>query len=453
MFPKQPTLSGVPASPVVPRSMSEYGSGTAAAAETADELDSLAERPELTRRAAQLRSLAVGLRDSDEARAWRDVPLHTAFANLAFTTETRTATPLRWLHMVRAAAVFLPLLVSWLGIHGAVDAYRERLAADPDQGAQTFFREWLSGFDGELWLSFDRMAAIVVGSIAVLIAVAVTVEWLQRRANSEALKTETELRERLDAVLTEAALHLRVSPLGTPEDAERQLEQMVSRSADLLEALLETVKAVQGDLTGLVASSSEFRTVVGSLDAGAKAIAATTAELDATIAREQTRAVQVLGDAGIAAAAEIASATAGLRAGMADQQDRTVDMLARIGDTVMEAVGQGERHRDAIGLLMRDNREEDAHALAEAIAQRQGELAEELKRAGEVIAETLTDAVEVGVDPILVKRIDAAEQVDRQLNTAVDELAQSVHHLGKVLRSLLPHLPVSRSPRGRWLRR
>lgn len=42
--------------------------------------------------------------------------------------------------LLRAALIFLPLLVSWLGIHGAVDAYRARLGIDPDQSAQTVFR-------------------------------------------------------------------------------------------------------------------------------------------------------------------------------------------------------------------------------------------------------------------------------------------------------------------------
>lgn len=445
MFPTQQSKVLTPV-PDPPRPMSEYGPGTKAARETARELKDFAKRPDLTRRAGQLRSLAAALRDPDEARLWREVPLHTAFAGLAFEPEVRTAAPLQWLHMLRAAVIFLPLLVSWWGIHGAVAAYRERLAADPDQSAQTFFREWLGGFGGELWLSFDRMAAIVVAAIVGLIAVSVAVEWLQRRANAEAVDAETELREDFDAALTEAALHLRATPVGTPEDAERQLEQLVRRSDDLIEALLDTVRSVQGELAGLTASSGEFRTVITGLEDGAKAVAAATAKLDATVASEQTRAVQAFHDAGVAAAGEIAAATADLRTGMADQQDRAARILAQVGDAVTEAVAQGERNRDTIGLLMRDNREEDARALAEAIAQRQGELADELKRAGEAIAATLTDAVEVGVDPLLVKRIDAVEQTNRQLNTAVAGLAQSVRDLGGALRTSMPNLPVPQPP-------
>ncbi|WP_026924577.1 hypothetical protein [Glycomyces arizonensis] len=424
------------------RTMSEYGPGTKAAKETAEALDNLVDRPDPVRRAGQLRSLAAGLRDPDEARLWREVPLHTAFGDLTFESATRTAAPLQWLHMLRAAFIFLPLLVSWWGIHGAVAAYRERLADNPDQSAQTFFREWLGGFGGELWLSFDRMAMVVVISIVGLIAVSVGIEWLQQRKGNEAL----ELRERLDEALTEAALHLRATPVGTPEDAERQLEQLVRRSDDLIEALLDTARSVQGELSGLTASSGEFRTVITGLEDGAKAVAAATAKLDATVAQEQTRAVQAFHDAGVAAAGEIAAATADLRTGMADQQDRAARILAQVGDAVTEAVAQGERNRDTIGLLMRDNREEDARALAEAIAQRQGELADELKRAGEAIAATLTHAVEVGVDPLLVKRIDAVEQTNRQLNTAVAGLAQSVRDLGGALRTSMPNLPVPQPP-------
>lgn len=453
-FPIRQAPAPAPAPPPAPhRPISEYGPGTDEAEKTAATLESLAERPETAGRESQLRSLAGALRDPDEARGWREIPLHAAFANLAFTAETRTAAPLRWLHMARAAAVFLPLLVSWLGIHGAVDAYRERLAADPDQGAQTFFREWLGGFDGDLWLSFDRMAAIVVASIAVLIAVAVAVEWLQRQENDQALATETELRDRLDAALTEAALHLRLGPAGTPEDAERQLKQIVARSADLIEALLETVESVRGELTGLEASTGEFRTVIAGLQNGAKEMAAATAELDATVAAERTRAVDAFATAGNAVAAQIAAAADDLQTGMADQQQRAMEMLAQVGQAVTEAVGEGERHRDAIGLLMRDNREDDARALAEAITSRQGELADELRKAGEDIAQRIAEPVSLEVDPALRQQLDAAQQTNLQLHTALEGLAQSVEHLGRALGASLPHLPQPRSPRGRWFRR
>ncbi len=451
---RQAPAPAAPAPPPGPhRPMSEYGPGTDEAEKTAATLDSLAERPELTGRESQLRSLATALRDPDEARGWREIPLHAAFANLAFTAPSPRTAPLQWLQLVRAAAVFLPLLVSWLGIHGAVDAYRERLAADPDQGAQTFFREWLGGFGGDLWLSFDRMAAIVVASIAVLIAVAVAVEWLQRREDEKSLETETELRDRLDAALTEAALHLRLGPVGTPEDAERQLKQIAARSADLIEALLETVNAVQGELAGLESSTGEFRAVITGLENGAREIAAAATGLDATVAAEQARAVDAFAAAGTAVAAEITGAAGDLQAGLDRQQQRTMEMFTQVGQAVTEAVGQGERHRDAIGLLMRDNREDDARALAEAIAQRQSELADELRKAGEDIAQQIAEPVSVEVDPALRQQLDAVRQTNLQLHTALEGLAQSVDHLGKALSTPLPHLPAPRPSRGRWFRR
>ncbi|THV43280.1 hypothetical protein [Glycomyces buryatensis] len=442
-FPNAPAVKAAP-TPSPPRPMSEYGPGTAAAKVTAKKLEDLATRGDHAERGRQLRSLAAALRDPDEALLWREVPLHDAFAGLEFEPEPRSRSRLlQPLHMLRGAVIFLPLLVSWWGIHGAVSAYGQRLAADPDQGAQTFFREWLGGFGGDLWLSFDRMAAVIVGCVLALIAVSIASEWLQRRAIGE----EAELRGRFDYALTEAALHLRAAPGATTEDAERQLKEMVSRSADLIQALLDAVNAVQGELSELEASSGEFRTVITGLEGGARSIAAATHKLDTTVSNEQNRAAQAFHDAGTAAAAEIAAAADGLRTGIAEQQDQASQVLTQVGAAVTEAVGQGERHRDALGRIMRDGRDEDARALAEAIAQRQGQLADELRRAGEDIAAKLTGAVEIEVDQRLRAQLDAIGQTNRQLNIAVDALAQSVHHLGQTLGQTNLPVPVQEPPK------
>ncbi|HEX2145831.1 MAG TPA: hypothetical protein VHG10_15140 [Glycomyces sp.] len=450
MFPNQhAAITTTPPPPPMP--MSKYGPGTDAADATAKELEVLAAHGELAGRARQLRSLAASLRDPDEAHGWRNIPVHAAFANLSLDPDVRTRdTVLQWLYMLRAAVVFLPLLVSWLGIHGAVDAYRERLAADADLGAQTFFRDWLSGFDGELWLSFDRMAAIVVACIIALIAVSIVVEGRQRADHTRAVRAEAELRDRVDEALTEAGLHLNAIPGATGEDAERRLAEMVAHSADLIEALVDTVRGVQSELAALADSTGEFRTVVAGLDDGAREIAAATTKLDATVSAEQTQAAQAFQDAGTAVARDIATATTELRSGLADQQTAVIDDLRRVGDLVIEAVGQGERHRDAIGRLMRDNREEDARALAEAIGQRQSALAEELRSVGEDIAAKLTDTVQVDLDPRLTHQLDAVEHSNLQLNTALGGLARSVQHLGDRIGMSPDLLPPVVQPKRSW---
>ncbi len=450
MFPGQRTATA-PAPPAPPMPMSKYGIGTDAAEATAKELEDLASREELGGRARQLRSLAAALRDPDESRGWREVPVHAAFANLALDPDVRGRDRvLQWLYMLRAAVVFLPLLVSWWGIHGAVDAYRERLAADADLGAQSFFRDWLGGFDGELWLSFDRMAAVVVACILGLIAVSIVVEGRQRAEHGRAVRAEAELRDRVDEALTESSLHLNAAPRATGEAAERQLADMVGHSADLIEALVDTVGNVQSELAALVDSTGEFRTVIAGLDDGAREIAAATTRLDATVSAEQTEAAKAFQDAGTAVARDIAAVTAELRSGAADQQHGALDVLRRVGDLVIEAVGQGERHRDALGRLMSDNREEDAQALAEAIAQRQTELAHELRRAGAEIAATLTDTVQVDVDPRLKHQLDAVERSNLQLHAALDGLARSVQYLGDHIGQSPDLLPAVVPPRRGW---
>ncbi|MCD0445244.1 hypothetical protein LO763_16640 [Glycomyces sp. A-F 0318] len=450
MFPNQRVVPA-PAAAAPPMPMSKYGPGTDAADATAKELEDLASREEFAGRARQLRSLAGALRDPDEARGWRDMPLHAVFANLPLDPGPRTrGRVLQGLYILRAAVVFLPLLVSWWGIHGAVDAYRRQLDADADLGAQSFFRDWLSGFDGELMLSFDRMAFTVVVCILVLIAVSAAVEWCQRLEHDRDARSEADLRDRVDAALTEAGLHLNAAPRATGEEAERQLAEMVAHSADLIEALVDTVRSVQADLAALADSTGEFRAVVAGLDGGAREIAAATDRLGATVGAEQSKAAQVFQDAGAAVARDIAEVAADLRTGLADQQTEAADVLRRVGDLVIEAVGQGERHRDAVGRLLRDNREEDARALAEAIAERQTELADELRRAGEAIAAKLSDTVQVDVDPRLKHQLDAVEHSNLQLHAALDGLARSVQYLGDHIGQSPGLLPAVVPPKRGW---
>jgi prefoldin subunit 5 len=458
MFPPTAAKPVPQSQPRPPRPAADYGPDTPAAKAVAKRLDKHAERGEFAGRARQLLSLAAALRDPAEARLWRGVPVHDAFAGLAPEPDTRSASVVvQALNVLRAVAVFLPLLVSWMGIHGAVAAYGEQLDSDPDQGAQAFFREWLSGFDGALWLSFDRMALIVVVCIVGLIAVSIAAESFQRFADAAADRAANGLRDQLDYDLTEAALHLRALPSDNPEDVERRLAEATTRSADLIEALHETVTAVRGELDALDASAGEFRTVVAGLENGAKEIAASTARLDATISAEQGRAAQTFADAGTAVAAEIAASAGELRTGTDALQQQALDMLAQLGQAMGEAVSQGERNRDALGLLMRDNRDDDARALADAIAQRQTELADELRSAGRDIAAQLHDTVRIDVDQPLRAQLDGIQQSHQQLGAALGALSQTIAHLAQQQglqqapqQGLVPIDPLQPQPKRRW---
>ncbi|MEU5156343.1 hypothetical protein [Glycomyces sp. NPDC021274] len=453
IFPSTPTAP-VAVDPPTPLPPTEYGPGTNGAETIATELEALAMREPSEDRGRQLASLAAAMRDAAAAVLWRDVPLHAAFAGLAVEPEIQPRDRLlQLLHLIRAAVIFLPLLVSWWGIHGAVSAYRERLADDPDQGAQTFFREWLGGFGGELWLSFDRMAAIVVASVLVLILASIAIEWMQRIAAAEADAAETRMRDRIDTALTEAALHLRAMPGSDPDEVERRLNQIVDRSAGLLEALTTAVDAVRGELAALEASSGEFRTVAAGLEGGARSIAEAAEQLDGTISQQHARTAKAFEDAGKAAAAELGAAANGLQTGIADQLDRTAQVLTEVGLAVTEAVGQGERHRDSLGRIMREHREEDARALADAMSQRHTALADELRRAGEDIAAKLAGVVEIEVDQRLRDQLDGIGRTNLQLHSSVDGLTQSVHFLGQALgRTPLPAPLPPQGPR-RWFRR
>ncbi|GAA1674147.1 hypothetical protein GCM10009830_20640 [Glycomyces endophyticus] len=441
-----------PTTAPMPAAAADYGPGTPAADGTASRLKSLADHSRFASHRRPLRALADALGDAETAALWRELPLHDVFAGVSGEPgQPARGRVLQGLYAVRAAAIFLPLLVSWVGIHGAVSAYRDRLGTDAEQGAQTFFREWLSGFDGELWLSFDRMAGAVVACVLILIAVSVAIEWFQRSVAAETEAIETGLRGELDGALTEAALHLRATPGFSAEALERRFGETVGLAADLGVTLVEAAQSVNGELAALEAAGSEFRAVATGLESGARSIADAATRLDTTVASERDRAVQAFHDAGIATAAAIGVAAQGLQDNAAEHQDQAAMILREVGASVIEAVGQGERHRDALGRLLRDNREEDASALARAIASEQSRFADDMRRAGEDIAAKLAGVVEIEADQQLRDRLDQIARTGDQMTMTVDRLAQAVDRLGQGLGE--PHLPVPVTPKRRWFGR
>ncbi|GGL56793.1 hypothetical protein [Planomonospora parontospora] len=297
--------------------------------ELAAELRDLADHPWLVTRRAQLRELSRAITDSDQAERWCEVDLFSAFsAEDTVLPEEVSRKPVAWFRradsFVGPGLVFLPILVTWLGLKAATTAYGQALAAGgPEVARRPFLEMWQQGFDGRLagFFKFDNIALCTLLAIGAVIAWTITAS-RTRDSQEDRMEHElTNLRARLRGALTEASLVLGQVRLSSParftaeltkaaaeltsvSTAARQVqtdlvETAAKAQADLTETmtrtradLLTTVSQAQSDLLTTVSrtQSELVDALTRSQDAGEK-----TAQTLAASATDMQRAVDVLG--------------------------------------------------------------------------------------------------------------------------------------------------------------
>lgn len=268
----------------------------------ARELTDLADRPPLAARRDELRALADDLRSGDDLDQWAEVDLLRAYARpdclapvtppprrhgvlrrLVAFLRTRPTRGQGWAVTLRAlraqlrggsprhdaleallsVLVFVPLLVTWLGLREATHAYGRLAAEDPRQATRPFLQLWQTGFGGRLAPigRFDNVAGMAILLIGTLVLVAI---WHARARGREERERDLAQAEQevvlseLAAVLTRVQLalvpHRQASPqqfTGVLAKAARRLESVGDKARDSQQALTQAADAVTraaGDL-------------------------------------------------------------------------------------------------------------------------------------------------------------------------------------------------------------
>lgn len=393
----------------------EYGLGTPRARATAATLRDLAARPELAARSAQLESLARALTDEKTTGLWRDVPLRAAFGDAA-TPPSGDANPswLRALSVLRLLFVFLPVAMTWWFIHLAAEAYQGRLAADPALPADSFFREWLTGFGGELWWTFGRMAQAIVLAMGALVAVWLFVDFAYKRrdARTDAVTTE------LETALTEAGLHL-TDRSGTPTDVVNALASASKRMDRLVDTIVDASAAIEKTVTDLAAASGSVREAAQSVDASAQS--ATTAIQGAGTAVETVTA----GLSGTAAdlTGALDRHQKGIAEALREGQTRLLKELAELTRLVAEHDDVAVNNREQVGRLLQEHKTDLT-----------GTLPRLLERMDQAVTRTLIEhRRELGevVKPLLDAQSAASAASTAHLAAQVAALAGEVRRLAE----------------------
>jgi hypothetical protein len=318
-----------------------YGIGTDAARATGQELRALATEGPLQPRGEQLRALASALEGTGDSDTWSCVDLFEAFpqppdslVEPAPPADLSDGPTVRWLELVRNLLVFLPIAVTWYGLFEASRLYREVTRTIPAP-AESFFNLWLTGFDGRLRFTFDRMALSTLAVLVLLIVISLLVELVRHRAeravDAERRHAQAEpsplqrlqlLRRRQATALTDASLHLATVTLASPNRFQAELTK-TSRSF--------------GQLVGKVRTSGELaeRTLEqlhhlsGSIQP--------TVELAAEVGRDVARAAESVGMAGDQLRTRIDDAVAASATAIEGLKEATADSSRQLGDRVDES--------------------------------------------------------------------------------------------------------------------
>jgi len=346
------------------------------AASASGRLRALAAHPRLTDRAPDLTLLADALDSKDEQSraldAWVNVDLFGAF-----TPESTIGEPAelpaqrRALHGAPGVLVFVPILITWMGLGAATAAYRETVGSDPNSAGRPFLEQWQTGFGGNLSaaLTFDRVATYTVLAILVLLGLIVATAWDRHRLADEEERQTAALAAELASALTAAQLAMSRRNLSSPLRFEEELSRVAGELRELYadarraQAAAQRATTIAGQATErLLGTTDDLTSNVRALDASTRAIAERSTQIGAAI-EAVAMATEQVGPAVASAAGEskraakegrrrVADAAEELRTELGAVAEALLDAIDRLASTAQTNVSGYESAVDAAGRLL-----------------------------------------------------------------------------------------------------
>jgi hypothetical protein len=165
------------------------------------------------------------------------------------------------LERVLSAAVFLPLLITWIGLALAARAYGKLAENDPRMAGQPFLQQWQSGFGGELpeWATFEHVAQSAIAAIGALLLLA-AVAAVRRHLED---RDEERVREQLVPLLARAQIALARDNSSDPSTFARTLNSTAQELRDLVSSTRTTADALKK-------AADDMRTAAVGVSSGSK---------------------------------------------------------------------------------------------------------------------------------------------------------------------------------------
>lgn len=368
--------------------------------------------------------------DPHEAEGWAELDLAAAIGPpVAAASEPRRPRLRAFVDAAPSVLVFLPIVLTWLGLAAAVHAYQS-LESDATRRAafagRSFLELWQEGFGGRLPapLDFGWVAMYTAGVIGTLILATIGGSWLRRQDEKAEAAALASVRGALPAALFEAQLVLNRRRLASPARFAAEL----SRAADRLAGLIEHTERVHGEAkrlselnirtSGQIATAAQqLGAAVGTLDASARDVGrATTVIADASellrrqIADGVSNAAQRLDAASAEAAERLDNASAAAAARVRSLQETGAATLDGVTERFESSLTTVSAQVDRATTALRDTAQRHADAVDEASG-----------RAATRIGGTYEAAVEAAAVSLASQMVQAGSE----LRALLDEVGEA----------------------------
>lgn len=181
----------------------------------------------------------------------------TKFTSTAVSFYQRKNFIVKFIEVLRNLLVFLPILLTWLSLSAALNAYSEYVLKTKD-GASSFLMLWQSGFSGQLtnWLRFSNVAILdawIVGLIILLTMISSIRNYFK---DEEAIDKAIRLQNNIDNLIwdLEGVLYNKYSVIGSTDQSNLealilQFENLATTLKNQSESILNYLAAEHHRLT------------------------------------------------------------------------------------------------------------------------------------------------------------------------------------------------------------
>ncbi|MEV6972898.1 methyl-accepting chemotaxis protein [Kitasatospora sp. NPDC093806] len=332
------------------------------------ELRDLADRPGLAHRQEELKELGLALSGTGDLDRWADLDLVHSFVRPESVRAAVRPRPEQrfwsWVEVALGGLVFVPLLVTWLGLMQATSAYQALIGADAKQAGRPFLQLWQTGFEGRLpgWATFGDIALSASVFIALLLGFSVAhglrKAGAERREAAAAGEAE-ELLAALAPVLTRAQVVLNERRRASPQrfvaeltGAAETLERLGRQAADTQRDLGAAALVVEQSVTGAKERLAEAGAAVDPLRRAVDGIEQAVDGIGQAVRESGERLAGTVRDGGDRLAETVrdgAAATGDLVHRSGKQAVEAAELVRAATDRVgTELAGAGERVEDAV---------------------------------------------------------------------------------------------------------
>jgi hypothetical protein len=308
-----------------------------------DELQRLSDYPEFADRRDGLVELAAALTGGPDRPRWAEIDLFSAFnVDGASTTHEQDSIVAQRLARLLSVLIFVPVLLTWIGLATAGLAYRSLLAEDPAAATQSFLKLWYGGFEGHTALRLDRIAFFTIGILLLVILVSFLLNRQRERDSAGADLRGRAFGQQLRAAVTRASLALVDHRQSSPDQIRQRIAAATDQLGNVVQQSRHTAQLTTMSLEQMRTSLEQVKLIAETFETGVQ-LSARAANTIASASERVNQSVVNL-DSGIRQTfSELAAENAAALTTSADRMADAVNGLSSGLEEPLSAVTDGSR--------------------------------------------------------------------------------------------------------------